>query len=245
MHSKANVVIAGALLALLFLPVFSGYSHAWGVGGSQDPVNISRPQISGAPQTGQTLSCTPGTWDQSTYTYAYQWSLNGTSIAGATLTTYVVTATDVAQQITCTVTATNSIGDFILGQASATSDAVIPTSAGAVPSGGGAPSKLPAGSSVIRFPSVKGSCFSKRRFTMHIRQLAGVTYSSARVLVNGKRVVVLRGKKLSAPVDLRSLPAGKFKVKITVATTDGRKLTGARKYRTCSRRHNRPKPHHL
>jgi hypothetical protein len=48
---------------------------------------------------------------------------------------------------------------------------------------------------------------------------------------------VLRGRKLTATVDLRGLPRGRFRVSITVTTAEGRKLTAQRRYRTCT-----PKP---
>jgi hypothetical protein len=52
--------------------------------------------------------------------------------------------------------------------------------------------------------------------------------------VNGRRVQVVRGARLTAPVDLRTLPKGRFKVDITVVTADGRRIKGTRRYRTCA-----------
>lgn len=49
-------------------------------------------------------------------------------------------------------------------------------------------------------------CLSKRSFTIRIRKLPGITISSATVTVNGKRVAVRSGKRLTAPVNLRKLP---------------------------------------
>ena len=212
----------------------AGPAHGGSVGGSIDLVAIVKPQISGTAQVGQVLSCSQGTWGGS-YTYSYQWNRNGVPTSGATSPTYVVTAADVGQPVTCTVTAIYQVGDFILGQGSATSDPVVPTAASGSPgSTPGQLTPLPSGSSVIRFPSSKSTCASKRHFRVHVRQISGVVYASATVLVNGKRIKAVQGKKLSAPIDLRGLPAGKFTVKITVATTDGRTLSGSRKYRTCS-----------
>jgi hypothetical protein len=55
---------------------------------------------------------------------------------------------------------------------------------------------------------------------------------------------VVRGKRLTSPVDLRGLPKGRFKVTITVTTESGRRLSGTRRYRTCTpkivRKHKRP-----
>ena len=56
---------------------------------------------------------------------------------------------------------------------------------------------------------------------------------SAVVRVNNKKVTVVRGKRLRAPVRLRGLPKGKFTVKITVRLTNGKQITGKRTYHTC------------
>jgi ABC-2 type transport system ATP-binding protein len=79
-----------------------------------------------------------------------------------------------------------------------------------------------------RLPSAK-KCASRRRFRIHLRR--GVR--SAQVAVNGKRVKVLRGKRLRAPVDLRGLPKGTVRVTVTVRTARGRTLRSARTYHTC------------
>jgi hypothetical protein len=53
------------------------------------------------------------------------------------------------------------------------------------------------------------------------------------VKVNGKQVQVIRGTRLRAPVDLRTLPKGRFRVEIAVTLADGRTVRGTRRYRTC------------
>lgn len=50
------------------------------------------------PQVGQTLTVTPGTWTNAT-TLGYQWLSGGVPIAGATSTTYTVTAADLGKAI--------------------------------------------------------------------------------------------------------------------------------------------------
>jgi len=45
------------------------------------------------------------------------------------------------------------------------------------------------------------------------------------------RVVV--GRRLTAPVDLRNLPRGRYTVKIAATTASGRVVQGTRRYRTC------------
>jgi hypothetical protein len=76
---------------------------------------------------------------------------------------------------------------------------------------------------------------SRRSFRIRIRQKPGLTYSQAIVAVNGKRVGVLTGRRLTSGVSLRGLPAGRYTVRITVITTDGRVITGTRRYRTCTK----------
>jgi prepilin-type N-terminal cleavage/methylation domain-containing protein len=95
------------------------------------PANLSLPTISGTPQEGSTLSGTAGTWGGSSgITYAYQWRAcdsGGSScvnIAGATATSYVLTASEVANTIRLKVTATN--GDGSSFASSAATSAVIP-----------------------------------------------------------------------------------------------------------------------
>jgi hypothetical protein len=77
------------------------------------------------------------------------------------------------------------------------------------------------------------SCVSKRVFTIRIRVPHGKKALSALVRVNGHRVKVVRGKRLKAPVRLRGLPKGTFKVKITVRLRNGKKISGTRTYHTC------------
>lgn len=85
---------------------------------------------------------------------------------------------------------------------------------------------------VIRLPSSK-RCRSRRSFRIRIRQPKGVVLASATVTVNGRRVRLLKGRRLRAPVNLRGLPKGRWTVRIRVVTAAGRVLTGTRRYRTC------------
>jgi hypothetical protein len=80
------------------------------------PVNSATPVISGNAVTGQTLSASNGSWTNSPSAYSYQWSQcdasgNGcASIAGATSSSYVAAAADVAHTLRVTVTAANAGG---------------------------------------------------------------------------------------------------------------------------------------
>jgi hypothetical protein len=75
------------------------------------PANTALPVISGTAAVGQTLTSTNGTWTGTpTPTYARQWKRNGSNIAGATSTAYLLGSADAGTTITVTVTATNTAG---------------------------------------------------------------------------------------------------------------------------------------
>ena len=84
-------------------------------------------------------------------------------------------------------------------------------------------------------PSTK-KCVSRRNFRIRLREPKGTKIRRATVKVNGKLVATRKGKRVTAPVDLRGLPKGRFKVEIRVTTTTGRVIKGTRKYRTCAKR---------
>jgi hypothetical protein len=64
----------------------------------------------------------------------------------------------------------------------------------------------------------------------------GVTFVSAVVKLRGKRVKTLKGRRITAPIDLRGLPKGTYRVSITAKTSDGRSVSDARTYHTCASR---------
>jgi hypothetical protein len=81
------------------------------------PAPLTPPSISGTPQEGQTLQASSGTWSGTTpLSYRYQWSrCNSTggscsAVAGATSTTYSLTANDVGATMVVQVTASNTAG---------------------------------------------------------------------------------------------------------------------------------------
>lgn len=80
------------------------------------------PTISGAPYLGETLSATTH-WTPTPTSATYQWFRNGVAIATATNSTYVVTADDLGQAITVSVTGSRER----LADISGTSGPVVPT----------------------------------------------------------------------------------------------------------------------
>lgn len=96
------------------------------------------------------------------------------------------------------------------------------------------PSGPPKFNDVVKLPKQgKKKCVSRRNFKIRLREPAGDALASATVFVNGKRVKVVRGERLTARVDLRGLPKGRYKVRIVAKTVLGRTMKGTRKYRTC------------
>jgi hypothetical protein len=84
-----------------------------GVNAIDVPSNSVAPAITGNPYVGQLLTTSTGTWSGNGGTisgYTYVWKRGGAPITGATASTYTVQAEDIAQNITCTVTATNAAG---------------------------------------------------------------------------------------------------------------------------------------
>lgn len=85
----------------------------WVDGSLFAPVNTVPPVISAATDLleGSTLNTTDGTWSANPApTFAYRWTRNGTPIAGATSSSYVIQAADIGQTIRSEVQATNSEG---------------------------------------------------------------------------------------------------------------------------------------
>ena len=101
--------------------------------GATAPTAATPVRITGTARTGQTLTATPPTWDQQNVRTTYAWKRGGTAIAGATMSTYVLTADDVARQITVVAT-----GDNGTTPTDSTSQPVTPTK-GAAPTASAPP----------------------------------------------------------------------------------------------------------
>lgn len=78
-------------------------------GSAAAPVNSVLPAISGIAQVGQVMTAWTGVWSGAP-TFTYQWKNEGVNIGGATSATYTPVVGDVGDNITVTVTATNSAG---------------------------------------------------------------------------------------------------------------------------------------
>src|SRR4051812_17478645 len=84
----------------------------------------------------------------------------------------------------------------------------------------------------VTLPAAR-TCRSRRAFRIRLRQPRHGRLLRARVYVNGRRVKVVRGRRLTAPVDLRGLPKGTYVVRVVATTTTGRTVVRVHRYRTC------------
>jgi hypothetical protein len=91
----------------------------------------------------------------------------------------------------------------------------------------------PKAADVITLPSTR-ACVSRRSFRIRLRQPKGIKIAKATVRLDGKLVKTLTGARVTAPVDLRGLPKGRFTVTIAVTTSTGTVLRDRRTYRTCA-----------
>jgi hypothetical protein len=87
--------------------------------------------------------------------------------------------------------------------------------------------------SAVSLPSAR-KCFSRRVFTIHLRDPHEDPLSEAVVSLRGRRLRVKRhGGVFVSRVDLRGLPRGTFTVRIQLVTVLGHRLGGGRTYHTC------------
>ncbi len=77
---------------------------------SGPPANAGLPAISGRAKAGGVLTCSRGSWTSSPTTFGFQWSRDGTPIAGATSSSYTVRTIDEGNKLTCSATASNAAG---------------------------------------------------------------------------------------------------------------------------------------
>ena len=129
-------VAVGVMLGAVFGQAGSGRAASAAV-----PANTSPPTISGAAESGQTLTATHGKWSGSPSSFSYAWSRCDSSgaacagIAGATAKIYTVTDADVGHTLRVTVTAKNASGS---GHATSAPTSVV-TSGGCPPGTGTIP----------------------------------------------------------------------------------------------------------
>ena len=83
---------------------------------------------------------------------------------------------------------------------------------------------------------------SRRQFTIRIRQHKGARIAKATVILHGKAIKTVKGKRVTAPIVLRGLPKGTFSLRIRAVTTEGKVLQGTRTYHTCATKKHKSVP---
>jgi hypothetical protein len=93
----------------------------------------------------------------------------------------------------------------------------------------------------VELPAVASSriCGSRRTFAIRLSEPRRGHLVRAAVFVDGRRVKVVRGKRLRARVNLSGLPRGRYVVRVVARTNTGRTLVRTRRYRTCTPRGGR------
>jgi hypothetical protein len=97
---------------------------------------------------------------------------------------------------------------------------------------------VPKAADVLELPA-RRRCGRRGSIRLRIKNVSGLTFSSAAVFVNGKRVKSIKMSKLSAPIKLSKLTQRKLTVKLVVKTSDGREISRSRKYRACGKKRSR------
>jgi lysophospholipase L1-like esterase len=104
---------SGVPITVTVTAIKASYANGTATSNSVTPTaatfaNTVLPAITGTQTTGQTLTVSNGTWNQTPDSYAYQWNRDGAAIAGATAQTYVLQTYDQGLPVTAVVTATKS-----------------------------------------------------------------------------------------------------------------------------------------
>jgi alpha-tubulin suppressor-like RCC1 family protein len=126
---------------------------------------------------------------------------------------------------------TSTSGGNGSGTSTASGNGTSRTSSGSTPKSN--PSQKPiSAATAFSLPSPK-QCVSRRKFTIHVRKLPGITWVSAVIKINGKRIKTLGRSHIAALVNLVGLPKGTFVLSITAKASNGESVTGTRTYHTC------------
>jgi hypothetical protein len=99
------------------------------------------------------------------------------------------------------------------------------------------PQTRPTLTSIATLPSQgRRQCLSRRSFRIRLKEPRGDALATATVWVNGRRVATRKRDRITAPIDLRGLPKGRYTVRLRATTVLGRTITGTRTYRTCTKK---------
>lgn len=113
------------------------------------PTETALPVITGTPDAGSAVFCSSGSWTNSPTSYAYTWQRNATAIAGATSSTYTLSASDVGNAVTCAVVASNAVGSSVPAISLPIMPSAAPTGTGGGSGSGGSGSGSGSGSASL------------------------------------------------------------------------------------------------
>lgn len=94
------------------------------------------------------------------------------------------------------------------------------------------PSPPPTFASAVTLPAAS-RCVNRHGLVVRLHDRSNDPPRAAKVTVNGVRRRAVQGAPLTGSIVLRRLPRGRLAVRVVVTTATGRKLAGARSYRTC------------
>lgn len=101
------------------------------------------------------------------------------------------------------------------------------------PASGTSHPALPAFRKLVRLPSAR-RCLRRRRLRLRLKVPRSLHARRAVITVNGRTRRVVRGRGLRRSLLLRRLPRGRVRLRVTVVLSDGRRVRGGRRYRTCA-----------
>ncbi len=157
----------------------------------KEPFDTAAPVASGTPAVGQTLSCANGSWTgEPKPTFTDTWLRNGSAIAGATATTYVVQAADQGTGVACKVTATNKHGST----SAVSNTLIVPVPPPPPPPPSTPLVELPGSKLVVSGPSVRVPLLCVGATCTGTIELSGqvvVKHRKGRRTISKKRIVVL------------------------------------------------------
>ena len=112
------------------------------------------------------------------------------------------------------------------------------SSGGGGAGGGGGPvvsphPSPPTASQVISLPKPTSACSKRHSIQVKFKPPAGTKVAKASVKVTGQKTKTYKAAQLKSAISITGLPAGRYKVTVTVKLSDGRSLTLTQSYKGC------------